>query len=60
MIVYYRNAGGYAHTVEYLWQDVRSARFIPAEDLDRVQRRHSQVNAAHIVSVREAEEELAE
>ncbi len=52
-IVYYRlPAGrGYANALEYVMHDVSTAALRPAEDLDRVQRRTTQVNMAHVVSI---------
>lgn len=55
-IVYYRVTGSYADAVQYLARDISESRVMPAEDVDRVQRRHSLINAAHIVSMREAEQ----
>ena len=55
-IVYYRlsdgrTPSGYAHAMTYVRQDIAEGRLMPAEDLDRVQRRSSQVNMAFVVSV---------
>lgn len=56
-IVYYRLSVGsdYAAATTWVKRDIAEARLMPAEDLDRVQRRLSQVNMAHVVSVREPE-----
>lgn len=55
-IVYYRINGGFAHAVEWVARDIKGGRIWPAEDLDRVQRRLSQINMAYVVSFREPEE----
>ena len=55
-IVYYRflpAAATYARAVGMVADDIKAGRLIPADDLDGVQRRHTQINAAHIVSVHE-------
>lgn len=56
-VIYYRLDAGktYANALAYLREDIKASRLAPAEDLDRVQRRLSQINMAHIVSVREPE-----
>lgn len=54
-IVYYRDCMTFANALLFLWRDVREGTFVPADDLDGVQRRSAQINAAHIVSVREVE-----
>jgi hypothetical protein len=58
-IVYYRlGAGkGYAQALEYVMGDAHSATFRPAEDLDRIQRRTTLVNMAHVVSVADPDTE---
>lgn len=56
-IVYYRLSVGsdYASATTWVRNDIAEARLKPAEDLDRVQRRLSLVNMAHVVSIREPE-----
>lgn len=52
-IIYYRGCTSFAEAVRPLTEDIKAGRLIPADDLDGVQRRLAQINAAHIVSVRE-------
>jgi len=56
-IVYYRLRSGqdFADAIGYIKRDIQEGRLNPAEDLDRVQRRSSQINMSYVVSVREAE-----
>lgn len=55
-IVYYRCSPdrGFGFIADWIEGDVRVNRRMPAEDLDRVQRRQSQIMMGAVVSFREA------
>jgi hypothetical protein len=56
-IVYYRGCTSFGHALIYLVEDISQGKVMPADDLDGVQRRSTQINAAHIVSIREVDHE---
>jgi hypothetical protein len=54
-IVYYRVEAGFLRAIEWVVKDIKAGRIMPAEDLDGVQRRVSQINMAYVVSLREVD-----
>jgi hypothetical protein len=56
-LVYYRLGAlcTYAEALRQIGPDIRDGRLMPADDLDGVQRRLSQINMAYVVSFREPE-----